>query len=102
MHNLKKQTEEAFTYIAFHAEKALVNFKSIILANLLCQNKGWSTIGKYFVRFEKWSHDIHATPKLIPSYGGWTTFKGIPLHIWNMQTFQQIGKACGGLTKVVE
>ncbi|TYK01411.1 hypothetical protein E5676_scaffold29G001110 [Cucumis melo var. makuwa] len=92
MHNLKKKTEEDFTYTTFHVEKTLVNFKSIVPANLLCQNKGWSTVGKYFVRFEKWSHDTHATLKLIPSYGGWTTFRGIPLHMWNMQTFQQIGK----------
>lgn len=35
-HNLKKQIEEDFTYIAFHAEKALVNFKSLVPANLLC------------------------------------------------------------------
>ncbi|KAA0033592.1 hypothetical protein E5676_scaffold440G00100 [Cucumis melo var. makuwa] len=38
-HNLKKQIEEDFTYIAFHAEKALVNFKSLVPANLLCQNR---------------------------------------------------------------
>uniref|UniRef100_A0A9I9CIB0 DUF4283 domain-containing protein n=1 Tax=Cucumis melo TaxID=3656 RepID=A0A9I9CIB0_CUCME len=102
MHNLKKQTEEDFTYTAFHAENALVNFKSLVPANLLYQNRGWSIVGKYFVRFEKWSYDTHATPKLIPSYEGGTTFRGIPLHIWNMQTFQQIGKACGGLIKVAE
>ncbi|KAA0051642.1 hypothetical protein E5676_scaffold234G00690 [Cucumis melo var. makuwa] len=40
LHNLRKQTEEAFTYTAFHAEKALVYFNSIVPANLLCQNKG--------------------------------------------------------------
>ncbi|KAA0037444.1 hypothetical protein E5676_scaffold808G00040 [Cucumis melo var. makuwa] len=102
LQNLRKQTEESFTYNAFHAEKALVHFSSNIPANLLCQNKGWTTVGKYSVRFEKWSSAYHATPKLIPSYGGWTTFRGIPLHLWNMTTFQQIGKACGGLIKVAE
>ncbi|TYK05720.1 hypothetical protein E5676_scaffold98G002040 [Cucumis melo var. makuwa] len=40
LQNLRKQTEESFTYNAFHAEKALVHFSSNIPANLLCQNKG--------------------------------------------------------------
>ncbi|KAA0058980.1 uncharacterized protein E6C27_scaffold98G001710 [Cucumis melo var. makuwa] len=75
LQNLRKQTEESFTYNAFHAEKALVHFNSNIPENLLCQNKGWTTVGKYSVRFEKWSPAYHATPKLIPSYGGWTTFQ---------------------------
>uniref|UniRef100_A0A9I9CP23 DUF4283 domain-containing protein n=1 Tax=Cucumis melo TaxID=3656 RepID=A0A9I9CP23_CUCME len=102
LQNLRKQIEESFTYNAFHAEKALVHFNSNVPANLLCQNRGWTTVGKYTVRFEKWNPASHASPKLIPSYGGWTTFRGIPLNLWNMKTFQQIGKACGGLIKVAE
>uniref|UniRef100_A0A9I9D488 DUF4283 domain-containing protein n=1 Tax=Cucumis melo TaxID=3656 RepID=A0A9I9D488_CUCME len=87
---------------AIQVIQALVHFNSNVPANLLCQNKGWTTVGKYMVRFEKWDPASHASPKLIPSYGGWTTFRGIPLHLWNMKTFQQIGKACGGLLKVAE
>ncbi|KAA0038838.1 hypothetical protein E5676_scaffold1121G00580 [Cucumis melo var. makuwa] len=100
--NLKKQTEKEFTYIPFHSEKALVNFKEPIPANLLCQNRGWSMVGKYFVKFEKWSYSLHASPKLIPSYGGWTTFREISLYMWNMTTFQQIEKLCWGFIKIVD
>ncbi|KAA0045139.1 hypothetical protein E6C27_scaffold30G001380 [Cucumis melo var. makuwa] len=78
LQNLRKQTEESFTYNAFHAEKALVHFSSNI------------------------PETFYAKTKDGPRYGGWTTFRGIPLHLWNMTTFQQIGKACGGLIKVAE
>ncbi|KAA0055409.1 mitotic spindle checkpoint protein mad1 [Cucumis melo var. makuwa] len=43
-----------------------------------------------------WSKAAHADTKGIPSYGGWMRFRGIPLHIWNMSTFVQIGEACCG------
>lgn len=39
MHNLKKQTEEDFTFIAFHAEKASVNFKSLVPANYFVETR---------------------------------------------------------------
>ncbi|KAA0058103.1 hypothetical protein E6C27_scaffold274G004110 [Cucumis melo var. makuwa] len=100
--NLQETNRGIFYIPCLHAEKALVHFNSNVPANLLCQNKGWTTVGKYTVRFEKWAPASHASPKLIPSYGGWTTFRGIPLHLWNMMTFQQIGKACGSLVKVAE
>lgn len=35
--------------------------------------------------------------KIIPSYRGWLRFRGIPLHAWNLNTFEQIGEASGGL-----
>lgn len=41
-----------------------------------------------------------ASPRVIPSYGGWTKFRGIPLDAWNINTFEQIGKACGGLEDI--
>lgn len=34
------------------------------------------------------------------SYGGWTTFRGLPLHAWNMNPFKQIGDACNGLVEI--
>ena len=37
---------------------------------------------------------------MIPSYGGWISFWGIPIHAWNMDTFIQIGNACGVLEEV--
>ncbi|KAA0047508.1 putative amidohydrolase ytcJ [Cucumis melo var. makuwa] len=37
---------------------------------------------------------------MVPSYGGWTSFKGLPLTAWNMNSYRQIGDACGGLVEV--
>ncbi|KAA0039949.1 hypothetical protein E5676_scaffold266G00990 [Cucumis melo var. makuwa] len=96
---LKDQTDKkdsCFRYIPFHADKALLFIKDKELANLLCKNIGWTTVGPFYVKFEKWSKNAHADTKVIPSYGGWTRFRGIPLHIWNLNTFIQIGEACGG------
>lgn len=44
-------------------------------------------MGNFNVRFEKWSFEKHVVPKVIPSYGGWVTFKGIPLSAWKTDTF---------------
>ncbi|KAA0040549.1 hypothetical protein E5676_scaffold98G00410 [Cucumis melo var. makuwa] len=35
-------------------------------------------VGKFYVKFEKWTEEIHAYPKLVPSYGGWTSFRAQP------------------------
>lgn len=70
MNNLKKQLEVDFSYTPFHSKKDIVFFKDSEPTKLLCKNKGWSTVGNYFVRFEIWSRFTHETPKLIPSYGG--------------------------------
>lgn len=51
---------------------------------------------RFYVKFEKWDQALHATTKLIPSYGGWKRFRGIPLHAWKQSTFKQIREACGG------
>lgn len=71
MGNLRKQTEEDFTFKSFHVEKAFIFFKDSNPTKLLCQNRSWTTVGKYYVKFERWSQDIHANQKLIPSYRGW-------------------------------
>lgn len=63
-------------------------------------NKGWVTVGPYYVRFEKWNNDLHSMPKFIASYGGWLRFRGIPLHAWNLKTFTQIGDAYGGFEAI--
>uniref|UniRef100_A0A9I9CCC9 DUF4283 domain-containing protein n=1 Tax=Cucumis melo TaxID=3656 RepID=A0A9I9CCC9_CUCME len=96
---LREQTDKkdsCFRYVPFHADKALLFIKDKDLAKLLCKNNGWTTVGPFYVKFEKWSKSVHADTKVIPSYGGWTRFRGIPLHIWNLNTFIQIGEACGG------
>ncbi|TYK04254.1 mitotic spindle checkpoint protein mad1 [Cucumis melo var. makuwa] len=67
---------------------------------MLCKNKGWNIVGPYYDKFEMWSKVLHADPKLIPSYGGWIRVRGIPLHLWNMIVFSQIGEACGGFIEV--
>lgn len=71
----------------------------MLLYSNKCEN-GWSTVGKHYVRLEKWYFEIHATHILIPSYGGWLHFKGVPLHLWNYNTFTTIRKACGGFLAV--
>lgn len=57
-------------------------------------------MGNFYVKFERWDPEIHAVPKLVPSYGGWVKFRGIPLHLWNMKTFTQVGDVCGGFVDV--
>ncbi|TYK13817.1 DUF4283 domain protein [Cucumis melo var. makuwa] len=36
--------------------------------------------------------------KLIPSYGDWLSFRGIPIHVWTYDTFVKIRNVCGGFT----
>lgn len=98
MSTLKKQTELEFSYKSFHVDKAIMTLTTEN-ANLLCSNKstnGWTTVGKYHVRFEHWNSSLHAHQTLILSNGGWLRFRGISMHLWNYNTFISIGKACGG------
>lgn len=57
-------------------------------------------MGKFHIKFEFWFLEKHAGQKLILSYGGWISFRGIPIPTWNMNTFTQIGNACGGFINV--
>ena len=99
---LQEQLDFNITYKPFHTEKAAVSIEDKNLVNLLCKNRGWTTVGKYYVKFEAWNIVKHASPKLLPSYGGWVKFKGIPLHAWNYSSFYQIGEACGGFVEVAK
>ncbi|KAA0038069.1 putative amidohydrolase ytcJ [Cucumis melo var. makuwa] len=75
--------------------------KQLVVGSPSCPcNLGWTTVGKFQVKFEFWSSEEHAGQKLIPSYCSWISFRGIPIHVWNMDTFLQIGNACGGLQEV--
>ncbi|TYJ97693.1 hypothetical protein E5676_scaffold37G00700 [Cucumis melo var. makuwa] len=80
MSSLKRQTESTFTYHPFHAEKALIIFTYPWNAKSLCSNLGWTSVEKFQVKFEFWSIEKYAGKKLIPSYGGWTFFRGIPIY----------------------
>lgn len=102
INKMKELNDYVASYNPFHADKALVYMPNEEQAKLLCMNKGWVTIGGYYVKFEQWSTDKHATPKLTPSYGGWVSFRGVPLHAWNYNTFIQIGNVCGGFIEVAK
>lgn len=84
----------------FHADKAILTIRDTKQACPLCLNDDWVTVGTFTVKFKNWSPQEHAKPKFIPSYGGWLRFRGIPLHAWNIHTFEQIGFACGGLLDI--
>lgn len=97
---LREHMESDFTYKAFQAEMVFLFFEDKKQGKIVCKIKGWVTVGQYYVKFEKWMASILATPKMIPSYDGWTQLRGIPLHAWNMQSFTQIGDACDGFVEV--
>lgn len=97
---LREQLDSPFTYKPFHAEKALVFFEDRNQTKLICKNRGWTTMGRFYVKFEKWNQEKYVTPKLVSSYGGWINFRGIPLHAWNLDSFIQIGDVCGGYIDV--
>ncbi|KAA0040039.1 hypothetical protein E6C27_scaffold366G00060 [Cucumis melo var. makuwa] len=99
---LNEQLDTTVRYKPFHADKALIYFKNEEQAKLLCKNKGWTTVGRFYVKFEEWSQKTHASPKVIPSYGGWIKVRGVPLHAWNLESFIQIGDACGGFVEVAK
>uniref|UniRef100_A0A9I9DN18 DUF4283 domain-containing protein n=1 Tax=Cucumis melo TaxID=3656 RepID=A0A9I9DN18_CUCME len=104
MFSLKRQSEMEFSYKSFQADKAIL-YLNPDHAKLLCSNKsanGWSTVRNYQVKFESWDTNIHSFHFVIPSYGGWLSFRGIPLHLWNYSTFQYIGMACGGFLAIAK
>lgn len=68
---LRENNEYVASYNPFHADKALVFLRNTKQARLLYGNKGWLTVGTFYVKFEQWDPEMHATPKLIPSYDGW-------------------------------
>ncbi|KAA0068029.1 hypothetical protein E5676_scaffold411G00200 [Cucumis melo var. makuwa] len=84
MDKLKEQLDTPFTCKPFHAKKGLMIFEDKNHAKLLCKNRGWTTVGRFYVKFEEWNQGKHAIPKLVSSYGGWVKFRGVPLHAWNM------------------
>lgn len=100
MEQLRTSNESIDAFNPFHADKALITVWDTDQASLLCKNRDWVTVGQFTVKFEKWSKKEHSTPKLIPSYGGWLRFRGIPLSSWNIQTFRKIGEAYGGFIDV--
>ncbi|TYK18363.1 hypothetical protein E5676_scaffold456G00820 [Cucumis melo var. makuwa] len=64
---LREQTDKkdsCFRYVPFHADKALLFIKDKDLAKLLCKNNGWTTVGPFYVKFEKWSKSVHADTKV--------------------------------------
>ncbi|KAA0051807.1 hypothetical protein E5676_scaffold609G00990 [Cucumis melo var. makuwa] len=99
---LKEQLDTTVSYKPFHADKALIFFKDIEQANLICKNKGWTTVGHFYVKFEEWNQKAHASPKVVPSYGGWINVRGLTLHAWKLESFIQIGDACGGFIEVAK
>ncbi|KAA0067710.1 hypothetical protein E6C27_scaffold352G00160 [Cucumis melo var. makuwa] len=94
--------ETNFCYKPFHVDKALICFKDIEQANLICKNKGWTIVGRFYVKFEEWNQKDHASPKVVPSYGGWIKVRGVPLHAWNLESFVQIGDVYGGFMEVAK
>uniref|UniRef100_A0A0A0K120 DUF4283 domain-containing protein n=1 Tax=Cucumis sativus TaxID=3659 RepID=A0A0A0K120_CUCSA len=70
MAKLQEQLDLNITYKPFHAEKVAVTIEDKNLVNLLCKNRGWTTVGKYYVKFEASNIAKHASPKCLPSYGG--------------------------------
>nr|ADN33672.1 hypothetical protein [Cucumis melo subsp. melo] len=99
---LNEQLDTTVSYKPFHANKALICFKDFEQANLICKNKGWTTVGRFYVKFEEWNQKDHASPKFVPSYGGWIKVRAVPLHAWNLESFVQIGDACGGFMEVAK
>lgn len=100
MESLRESNDSIDAFNPFHADKALINVRDADKARLLCKNKGWVTVGTFTVKFEEWSYAKHSTPRLIPSYGSWLRFRGIPLMDWNEHTFRKIGEACRGFIDV--
>ncbi|KAA0047795.1 nardilysin-like protein [Cucumis melo var. makuwa] len=104
MFSLKKQPEIEFSYNPFQVDKAILSLAPEH-AKLLCSNRnanGWSTVGNYQVKFESWNTNTHSFHSVIPSYGDWLRFRGIPLHLWNYNTFHYIRMACGGFFAVAK
>ena len=57
---LKEQLDLPISYKPFHANKALILFEDKEKANLICKNKGWTTVGRFYVKFEEWNQKAHA------------------------------------------
>ena len=64
---LKEQLDISVSFKPFHAEKALIIFEEKRQATLQKQ-RGWTTVGNFYVKFEEWNLKTHATPRLLPSY----------------------------------
>ena len=73
---LRSLNEDIDSFNPFHADKAIITIRDSEQARLICLNKGWVTVGDFTMKFEKWSPLLHASPKVIPSYGGWLNFRG--------------------------
>lgn len=100
MNSLRRQIKSTFTHDSFHAENTLITFSEPWNAKFLCSKTGWTTVEKFHVKFKFWPIEKHAAQKLILSYGDRISFRGISIHAWNMDTFIQIGDACGGFIDV--
>uniref|UniRef100_A0A9I9EFV2 Uncharacterized protein n=1 Tax=Cucumis melo TaxID=3656 RepID=A0A9I9EFV2_CUCME len=66
---LAKQIESNFTYKPFPVEKAIILVQEKEQVKLLYSNREWTIVGKFYVKFEIWTKDIHACPKMVPNYG---------------------------------
>lgn len=80
MESLRDSNDVIDAFNPFHANKVLISVREKVQARLLCLNKRWVTIGPFIVKFKKWSSQLHAHSKLVPSYGGWLKFRGILLN----------------------
>lgn len=67
MFTLKRQTELEFSYKPFQPDKAILSLTTED-AKLLCSNKStnvWTTVGYYYVRFERWNTETSMPTKLL-------------------------------------
>ena len=57
--------------------------------------------GKDFLaKIKKWNVYLHWEYVQIEAKYSWIGVDGLPLNLWNLDTFQLIGEACGGLLEV--
>lgn len=99
---IKRQTEDSYIINVFQPDKALLKCSSKEKARLLVSNKGWVTFGPLTLKMELWNPILHGHTTVVPSYGGWITFRNNPLHLWILATFKAVGNCYGGFLDYVD
>lgn len=97
---LRREVCNACSISPIQPDRAILGVTDPDTANTLSNIKGWFKMGKYRVRFEKWSKEEFYKDLMVPSYGGWIKIKNLSIDAWTMENFTKIGDLCGGFIEI--
>ncbi|XVF00347.1 hypothetical protein REPUB_Repub03eG0277400 [Reevesia pubescens] len=91
---IKEEVSKSLTVRIFSGDEIIITFDNFeeFQRN---RNNGWISFSKWLFNTRVWSEDLIGNRRNI-----WLACYGVPLHIWNLDTFQEIGSRWGDFIRL--